>query len=184
MKSSFAMKDVNKRKTMPDRYQVRFKWGAETKYGEVDSFSDEAKPGELIINDATTAQRYRVKDDNNVVDIPLDWSNRKYNPKTGGMEGGSEYDQHVDAEYKKAKNVSAAAGPGVKVGKLFSTPVGDGCAFYIVTKVNKKTCKVEWRSFQGDRYIDRHFGYGATVPISQVETFIGFEEAMTKAFGK
>lgn len=58
-------------------------------------------------------------------------------------------------------------------GRLFVTPVADGVAYYIITKVSKINCNVEWRGFCPDRWVDRLFGYGGSFRIKDVSRFVG-----------
>jgi hypothetical protein len=55
------------------------------------------------------------------------------------------------------------------VGCTFEMPVGDGCAHYVVTKVAKTMCDVEWRGFSADNWVDRVFGYGGKFRIKDVK---------------
>lgn len=173
---------------MSDRYQVKFPWKGETRFGIVDSFGEEAetlaKQGKLLVEDAVLPQRYAVPDDKSVVDVP-DSMDRYEFDADGFVTNGDEYCMHVQEEYKKALAVSDALPEGVHVGKMFSIGVADGIACYVVTKVNKKTCVVEWRGFENlDRYRDHFFGWGRTVPIADAARYIGVEEGMKKLYAK
>ena len=141
-----------------ERWQVKYQWKGETRYGIVDSLSEDAKEakvrGNLLIEDAILPLSYEVPNHNNVVDIRDSYPN--------------EYDKYVDAEREKAEQASKALPKGVQVGKLFTMPVGDGCAYYVVTKVNRKTCKVEWRGYELDRYRDLFFMWGGSFRLSDV----------------
>ena len=168
------------------RYQVMFKWKGDLRFGIVEEWSDEAKKaklaGELLIEDAVLPARYRVKDDSNVVDIEMDMGH--YNHQTQQWEGGDEYSQYVHTEEKKAQDVSDALPEGVHVGKMFQVGVGDGYAYYVVTKVMRTNCQVEWRGFSGDRYVDRMFGYGGTFRIKDVSVYTGWNDGMKKLLKK
>lgn len=98
-----------------------------------------------------------------IVDVPLDFDN--------------EYDKHVEAEYWKAQDVSDKL-RGFAKGKLFSVGVADGSATYIITKVNKNTCDVEWRGYgNGDRYTDHYFGWGRKgVAKADVARYVGMAD--------
>jgi hypothetical protein len=158
---------------MDRHYQVKFTWGKTTHFGVVDSFSDEAKKlpqGMLLVEDAVTPQRYKVVEAD-VVDVPMRFPD-------------DEYHKYVDAEFAKAQAISDALPEGVHVGSLFSIGVADGSAWYVVTKVNKKTCKVEWRGFCMDRWTDHFFGYGRTVNIADVSRYTRFARGMKRLFAK
>lgn len=91
-----------------------------------------------------------------------------------------EYNQHIDNEFNNArKNAPQTFG----VGSLFNTHVGDGQAWYIVTKVNKKTCDIEWRNFGFDQYVDRVLGYGGRFDIARIQPLVNFQNNLDKMFG-
>jgi hypothetical protein len=94
-----------------------------------------------------------------------------------------ESDQYIDKEFEKAKEVSDSI-EGFGVGSLFSIGVADGSAWYVVTKVNKKTCDVEWRGFCMDRWTDHYFGWGRKrVPIEDVKPYVHRYNGLSKLFG-
>jgi hypothetical protein len=62
-------------------------------------------------------------------------------------------------------------------------PVGDGYAFYLVTKVNPRTCDVEWRGFSPDRWTDQVLGYGGRFPRERIEPLVARESALDGIFG-
>lgn len=141
-------------------YQV--KWTDKTgkvKYGIHREYDEKAgafaKKGLAIVDDAILPECYLVpiKD---LIEIPCIWQ--------------GEFHLFVEAEEKKATEASDKL-KGCVPGKLFGVGVGDGSAWYIVTKVNKKTVKIEWRGFCPDRYVDRRFGMGGSFPKDQVEMF-------------
>ena len=84
-----------------------------------------------------------------------------------------EYDKFVQAEYDKAQAISDKIKGKVAVGSMFSLPVGDGRACYVITKVAGKTCDVEWRGFSLDRWHDHYFGGGRRrVPVSEIKRYV------------
>lgn len=58
------------------------------------------------------------------------------------------------------------------VGSLFSRPVGDDAAYYVVTAVKRTLCSVEWRGF-GSSSVDRLFGWGGDFRRKDVEPLCG-----------
>lgn len=86
----------------------------------------------------------------------------KYNPEMV-VEDSWRTHWHKAAEAENAKLTKF--GPGC----TFEMPVGDGCAHYVVTKVMKTQCSVEWRGFSADSWVDRMFGYGGKFRIKDVE---------------
>jgi hypothetical protein len=160
-----------------NHYRVKFTRANKTVYGTVDSYSEEAKAaaknGKCLVEDAVLPKRYIV-DETELVDIPFNVKN---------IESGDEYDNYVKVAFDKAQATSAALPKGLQVGNLFSIAVADGMAWYVVTKVNKKTCRIDWRGFCADRYVDRHFGYGGMFPIHQVQLFVEVEHVFEKKTG-
>jgi len=144
-----------------EHYQVKFEWEGETRFGVVNEFGEEAKKhrkqGKLIVNDAILPVYY-VVEESVVTDIPHG-NYSPFNPD-GGPLTDSEYDKYVFDEMRKAEELSGSLGEGEYVGALFSVGVGDGGAWYVVTKVKGKKCDIEWRGFDIDRYMDHFFGSG------------------------
>ena len=141
-----------------DRYQVRFTTElGETRYGIVDRWSAEARElareNRLLIADAITPATH-VVEEADVTDIDLDPSHR----------GENEYHRYVETEFRKAQSISDALPEGMHAGSLFCLPAGDGRAWYLVTKVNKRTCRIEWRGFSPDRWTDAVLGWGGLCP--------------------
>ncbi len=158
------------------RYMVKFTRNGRTVYGLVDAYSREAKAaekkGRAIVEDALLPARHEV-DKKLLVDIPM---GPFVPPKFGEDEPlcfDDEYSRFVNGEFKTALAISDRL-PDNKVaqGKLFCLPVADGQAWYVVVKVNKKTCQVEWRGFSGDRYVDHWLGYGRTVPLADIAPYV------------
>jgi hypothetical protein len=90
---------------------------------------------------------------------------------------------YMDAAYDEAKAKSDALGNQLKAGKLFSVGVGDGRAFYVVTKVNPKTCDIAWRGFCPDRYTDQVLGWGGRMPRERIERLVVRQDAIDSVFG-
>jgi hypothetical protein len=163
-------------KEIPDLYQVKYraredakeKWGymypeqRKWKFGIVDKYSKEAekewKKGNLIIEDAITGQRWAIQTSLfEIWDIPISFS-------------ADEYHKFVEGEFQKAlKTAKKAKG---MVGKMLRMGVGDGYAFYIVTKETSKNATIEWRGFGGDRYVDQFLGGGGTFPKSRIVNLV------------
>lgn len=163
--------------SIPDYYLV--KWlprGANCyQYGVCNKYSPEAKAhyeqtGKVLIEDAIfpIAHSVAVED---LISIPSTFETNEF------------YDM-VDAEMARVRAASDALPAGVVNGKLFRVPCGDGYAWYVVTKVNKKTVKIEWRGFSSDRWIDQRFGLGGNMPIEMVEQFIRYEDGTRQLFAK
>lgn len=166
------------------RYLVKFDRAGKTVYGTVDDYSQAAKSaaarGLRLVNDATRPVCYEVHDAQ-LTDI--EFALPRYDAQ-GSLLEGDEFQQHVHTEYEAARKASDAIASGVGVGSMFKIGVGDGYAFYVVVKVNKKTCKVEWRGFCMDRWHDHHFGIGGTFPLSDVARYVEGERTINRLFAR
>jgi hypothetical protein len=161
------------------RYQVKWTDAAGTHYGiyverKYASNKDTYKgvpAGVAVVEDSILPKLLTVPE-KDLVDLPCDF--------------GGEYDKHVDAECEKAIKASDAITSGVAVGSLFFLPVADGKASYVVTRVGKATCDVEWRGYGGlDRYIDRWLGWGRKkMPLADIKHEVEGNRAMDKLFSK
>jgi hypothetical protein len=159
---------------IPDLYQVKWYHGTKVKYGIVDKYGPASiqyynEGRQVIVDDAITPERYVINVDA-LTDIPMTW-----NPK-------DEYTQYVEEQYLIAKGKSDALPPGLHPGKMFHVPVGDGCAYYVVTKVNKKTVDIEWRGYSLDRWVDFRYGVGGREKRDVIEALVRREDAMRALF--
>jgi len=141
----------------------------------------EQKPEEgfVLVDDAVCPTSYEVPE-NVLEEIPFDMG--KYNHKTREWENQDELHQYVQGQFKEAKALSEALGDEFKPGKLFNTPVADGYAYYVVTKVNKKTCDIEWRGFCLDRWQDPVLGMGGRFPRENIEQQVRRMDGLKKLF--
>lgn len=159
---------------IPDLYQVKWWMNNRWYYGVVDRWGPESiryyNEGQtVIIDDAITTARYVVNVDA-LTDIPM-----TYSPP-------DEYTQYVEEQYQIAKGRSDALPAGMHVGKLFRVPAGDGYAFYVVTKVNKKTVDIEWRGYGLDRWVDFRFGAGGRESRELIERMVAREDGLRQLF--
>jgi hypothetical protein len=60
--------------------------------------------------------------------------------------------------------------------------VGDGYAYYVVRKVNKKTVDIEWRGYSLDRWVDFRFSIGGREKRDVIEALVRREDAMRALF--
>ncbi len=125
-------------------------------YGIADTYSENGKAalahGHLIVEDSILLDRYEVPE-SSVTDIHDPYPN--------------EYDRHVDAALDAAIEVAKTV-RGVQPGALVACPVGDGYAWYVVTKTTAKTATLAWRGFCQDRWTDRIFQSGGKFPLDIV----------------
>lgn len=90
----------------------------------------------------------------------------------------------MEADYEKARTVAEAlVGKELQAGHIFSVPSGDGIVFYLVTRVLRTACSIEWRGWRNeDRYTDHHFGFGGKFPVSEITRYV--RPGVPKLFGK
>jgi len=164
---------------IPDLYQVKWyeqhtgKW----RYGIVDRFSQSSidyynEERCVIVDDAILPERYVLNLDC-LTDIPIT-----------SLSTANEYYAHVEEQYLIAKGRSDTLPEGLHPGKLFRIPVGDGYAFYVVKKVNKKTVDIEWRGFSADRWTDFNFGVGGRYPRNMIEAWVRSADAYRRIFNR
>jgi len=175
-------------RTIPDHYQVKFRvkgkrtwrYGIFSRWGP--DFEELWKKGQAGIADAILPKSYLIKyDETEIVDIPH--TPPDYDKETGTFIPTNEFTKYIDQEHEKAK-IKALNSETLK-NKMFKVGVADGYACYIVTKVNKKTVRVEWRGFAGgDRYTDQMMGWECTVDKSRVEQMVKREEGLKALFAK
>lgn len=138
-------------------------------YGLIQEYDEDAKiaEGNYLIEEAVTGKPYVVPQ-KEVTTIPM-----------GEFVGGDalfddEFHRYMADEQKKAQDFSDNLPNDGKLhpGALFTVGVGDGYAWYVVKKVNRTTCEIEWRGFSGDRWMDcRRFGWGGKFPIKEIQPY-------------
>lgn len=169
-----------------DRMKFWPKWDKnDIHFGQYRRWSRDAedhwKDGNLLVSDAITGEYVLVPfADIEYEEQPYTW--HEQDPETR-MPIGTEYDRHIFESYKEHQRLDEEAGEGLAVNRTFSIPVADGRAFYVVTKVNKKTCRVEWRNFGADEYTDHILGFGGTFPTNIIEKQVHYADGMRKLFG-
>lgn len=67
------------------------------------------------------------------------------------------------------------------LGRIIKFPKADSYAMYVITKVNKKTVRVDWFDWC-DGWVDDRCGYAATVDIDYVRQKVNGEDALSKLF--
>lgn len=158
---------------IPDLYQVKWFQGR-WHYGIVERWSEASiqyyeNERQVIVEDAITPTRCVVNVD------ALTEIRPTYNPP-------DEYTQYVEEQYQIAKGRSDSLPEGFHPGKLFRVPKGDGYAWYVIIKVNKKTVDIEWRGYGLDRWVDDRFGYGGREKRETIEMFVRREDGMRRIF--
>jgi len=142
-----------------------------------------AAKGNVFVEHAILPELYEIEA-NKLTEIPYgDYPVKDF--RTGEItEGGTEFDHYVNRCWLEARKLSKTVGSGLKKNKLFYLPVADGRAWYIVTKVNPKTCDVEWRGFGPDRWLDRVLGWGGRFERSRIEPIVEGVDTLEKIFSK
>lgn len=155
------------------RYQVKFQDKGETCYGiavgDYDAEAQEAaKRGNVLVAEAITGEEVEVPE-SQITDLP---------PEFDG-----EYNQYITKAFEDARKHSDNLGEGLQVGKLFHVGVGDGYAYYEVTKVNKKTTRIEWRGYCPDRWHDAVLSWGGSFPRDRIEDLVARCDGIAAIFG-
>lgn len=145
------------------RYYVKWKDANGTHYGVHEYNQDDAKPGMSLVSDAVLPTLWNVPTDS-LEDIEANYDM----DEDGNFK--DEFFQYVQREWVKADKRSKEATS--LVGKLFGLGVADGLAWYVVTKENKKTARVEWRGFCPDRWTDQVLGYGGTFEKDRIACLV------------
>lgn len=58
------------------------------------------------------------------------------------------------------------------LGRLLSHPYADGAAYYVVTKVNKKTVRIHVVFGLGDDWVLPAWGHETSIPIHRLDAFL------------
>jgi hypothetical protein len=173
---------------IPDLYRIKY-WPKldklDVRFGQVERYTEDAEKywakGYLIISDAITGEPNLVP----FADIEYQPKELKFSfDLETGLPDSTEYDLHILKAYKEHKKRDEAAGEGLHVHRMFAIQVADGHANYVVTKVNKKTCKIEWRNFGADNYTCPILGWGGTFPVGIIERQIHHADGIKKLFSK
>jgi hypothetical protein len=173
---------------MQDHYQVKFQNGTETVYGVVRCVNSSdmevqtaAQRGCCIVDHAVLPVAYEVAEDR-LIDIPLACGD--YDPATDRFTGCDEYNTYVQAQRDQVRQQQEVLPEGLVPGKMFRLGVGDGYAYYVVTRVGKTKTRVEWRGFCMDRWQDYHFGLGGSFPTEDVERYVRLEDSRRQLWRK
>jgi hypothetical protein len=158
---------------IPSLYQIKYRLNNNGKwrYGIVERFDEEAKKQWearrlLLVSDAIIPIAYWVEYDNSeIVEVPSD-----------------EFYNYLQNQHQKAIEKSDKS--NTLKNKMFSIGVGDGYAYYVVVKENKKTAKIEWRGFCPDRWCDAFLGYGGTFDKKRIANLVQATEGIRSLFSK
>lgn len=67
------------------------------------------------------------------------------------------------------------------LGRIIKFPYADGYAMYVVTKVNKKTVRIDWIDYM-DGWVDQRCGEQAMLDMDYAKQVIEGEDALRKIF--
>ena len=81
---------------------------------------------------------------------------------------------------------NAEVGRGVVKGKIFGIGVADGDAYYEITKVNKKTVRIQWRKDLSDEgtYQDVVLGEGGNATMAIIKPLIDYQDCYEEIVSK
>ncbi|MBE0536852.1 MAG: hypothetical protein IH624_14395 [Phycisphaerae bacterium] len=85
--------------------------------------------------------------------------------------------KEFEVRFDEAMAQSDALGDGVHEGKIFAVRVPDGCAYYQVVRVNKKTARITWRKdLTLDAYKDAVLQDGGSFDIGRIRAIVRLGE--------
>ena len=145
-------------------YQVKFQRNGQWRYGIVYSTDKDTiakwDEGIVCVTDAIRPHSWEIPIDK-ITPIPLQT----------GSDFNNEYRQYVESEFQRANEHSKSLS-GLQVGSLITIGVADGSAYYVVTKVSKRKCKIEWRGFYPERYTNQFLGWGGSFDKNTITPLI------------
>jgi hypothetical protein len=177
-------RDVGKLKSR-DHYQVKYEaaklgiqYGIANMYGE--EFEKYAKRGQVLVDHAVFPTM-AVLPEAQLTDLKMDY--RGPTKSAGGfMNGLGEYHDYVTLQHVIHQiRHDRLPSDQVAAGHLFAVGVGDGAAYYCVTKAGQTSCQIEWRGFCLDRWFARPWGFGGKFRTQDVAAMIGL--GVTRIFG-
>jgi hypothetical protein len=169
------------------RYEVTWQDKGSTRFGividpelEIEEYeSDEDKAalqrGYVLVEDAITGEAGWVQTAV-LEDIEADHGGER--GQRVDPWGAYVAEQYQDA-YQQSRNLERFG-----VGALIQLPVGDGRAYYVVTKLNKRSCVIAWRGFGDDRWTDQVLGSGGTFPLERIQPLWERARALDELFGR
>lgn len=146
------------------------------------NFQKELDKGFLPINDAVLPDVHLVEA-TKITCVPMGELN--YDIDRNGFSAffNDDFHRYIADEANKAKEFSRSLS-GLKVGKLVSFFVADGRAYYVVTKINRKTVRLEWRNFSVDSYVEQVLGHDGLIDRETVEQIIRADESRDRMFSE
>ena len=106
-------------------------------------------------------------------------------PEYSDTLNGKEYIEQWDLWFNEQMAASNALPDGLQVGKIFSTQVADGYAYYEIVRVNKQTVRLKWRKeLSPDGWNDAVLGQGGSFPKHSIEHIIDSADAWKRILSK
>jgi len=155
-----------------DLYRVKFNRNGNWRYGMVYANAPHTikawDEGKVLVQDAIKPTTWEIPIDKIVTIEDVSYHN--------------EYDEYVIDEHERARTHSKSL-KGIARGSLFSVQGGVGRAFYVVTKVHKKHVTVEWRGFNGDRWVDPVLEWGGKFKKETINAFFASQKSLQAISG-
>lgn len=146
-------------------------------FGTLDCYHDRAsefweEERAILLFETLSGKLYKLPYDNwNFTKIPMNQFEGRVDSETDYYIC-NDFDVFLNEAFRQAIKRHRSAGEGLKKGKLLNIGVADGIVYYEIVRVNKKTVSIEWRGFGADDYVDRRWGYSATIPHDEAEMFL------------
>lgn len=104
--------------------------------------------------------------------VPFDWDNHDHNEFDTRWKRQRELIDEIEEHAFNARSMT---------GRVIYFPMADSHAVYLVTKVNKTTCRLQWLDV-GDGWQDARLGPEGSLPIDFVHSEICHRDNMNKLF--
>ena len=106
-------------------------------------------------------------------------ANHSENVKVGGFDAIRELMEYQNSLMKECERL--AREQKSLLGRIIKFPMADSYAFYVITKVNRKTVRLEWIDYC-DGWMDSRIGEGGLIDIEYVENDVKNQEILHKLF--
>lgn len=148
----------------------------QTFYGMV-AYPEERDGDSILVHDIVLPVSDWVPE-KDLVEIPFNFGT--YDRTTGDFIDCDEYMTKRNEFLKEAQKTSDEL-EEFGVGAMFRIQIADGYAYYVVTRVGRENCDVEWRGYCPDNWYDQILGVGATMPIDRIKPLWDRERALKRS---
>lgn len=90
--------------------------------------------------------------------------------------------KEYEERFKQEKTKSDKLPKGLVLGKLVRFQVGDGYAYYKVTRVGKRTSELTWLNLHPDEWQEQTLGKKGVMSTKQLEATINYQEKLAEIF--